>query len=510
MEAVGGVSTLPDNTSLQNLIAQLDRVLKQNHQATVLTPYMSSGPQPSRKPSRTLEERVSQGKIWSHWSRYAYEPGAAAVKLTDLHMERGCAGGLNQTLDQKDVDWELWYENTSAAKSEGMLDSMACTVNEDTASRMLEENVITQDKQLSEQVILIGCGGHQTHPKCAYEVEIEVYGTQCIVPILVVPGQKDDLILGSNVIKYLMHEMKSSDDYWRVTAQNCDVSEDPDTFQFLNMMAGVTRWQGAKVPSKIGTVKLTQAVTLLAGHEHLVWGRLPKNTLLTPGSTVIVEPTSSKSMPRNILVGRVITPMWGDGYIPMKIMNLSDQPVTLKRNCKLADVSPCVAAEDFTVFQNTSQVETKDQSAAYPESNCADLEKKLAEVGLKDIDINFCQISHSTQQELVLLVSYNDIFSKHALDCGEAKGFSHRIHLTDERPFRLPYRRVPPAHYQKLRQALTEMEEQGIIRKSTSEFASPLVMIWKKDGSLRICTDCTNSQTVWRLWAGMSISVLWT
>ncbi|RXN22067.1 interleukin-1 receptor accessory -like 1-A isoform X3 [Labeo rohita] len=324
------------------------------------------------------------------------------------------------------------------------------------------------------------------------------------------PRQKDDLILGSNVIKYLMHEMKSSDDYWRVTAQNCDVSEDPDTFQFLNMMAGVTRWQGAKVPSKIGTVKLTQAVTLLAGHEHLVWGRLPKNTLLTPGSTVIVEPTSSKSMPRNILVGRVITPMWGDGYIPMKIMNLSDQPVTLKRNCKLADVSPCVAAEDFTVFQNTSQVETKDQSAAYPESNCADLEKKLAEVGLKDIDINFCQISHSTQQELVLLVSYNDIFSKHALDCGEAKGFSHRIHLTDERPFRLPYRRVPPAHYQKLRQALTEMEEQGIIRKSTSEFASPLVMIWKKDGSLRICTDCTNSQTVWRLWAGMSISVLWT
>ncbi|XP_076877136.1 eukaryotic translation initiation factor 4E-1A isoform X1 [Brachyhypopomus gauderio] len=33
------------------------------------------------------------------------------------------------------------------------------------------------------------------------------------------------------------------------------------------------------------------------------------------------------------------------------------------------------------------------------------------------------------------------------------------------------------------------MEEQGIIRKSMSEYASPLVMVWKKDGSLRICTD---------------------
>lgn len=47
----------------------------------------------------------------------------------------------------------------------------------------------------------------------------------------------------------------------------------------------------------------------------------------------------------------------------------------------------------------------------------------------------------------------------------------------------------PPAHYQKLHQVLTEMEEQGIIRKSASEFASPLVMVWKKNGDLRICTD---------------------
>ena len=33
------------------------------------------------------------------------------------------------------------------------------------------------------------------------------------------------------------------------------------------------------------------------------------------------------------------------------------------------------------------------------------------------------------------------------------------------------------------------MEEKGIIRKSTSEYASPLVMVWKKDGGLRICND---------------------
>lgn len=127
-----------------------------------------------------------------------------------------------------------------------------------------------------------------------------------------VPGQKDDLILRSNVINFIMHQMKSSDDYWRMTDQSCDMSLSSDTFQFLDMMAGLTRWQGVDTPNKTGTVKLTQAVTLLARQEHLVWGRLPKNTPMSPGSTVVVEPTSSKSMPQNILAFWVVKPMWGD------------------------------------------------------------------------------------------------------------------------------------------------------------------------------------------------------
>ena len=73
---------------------------------------------------------------------------------------------------------------------------------------------------------------------------------------------------------------------------------------------------------------------------------------------MLVEPTSSKSMPRNIMVGRVVTPLWGDRWVPMKVTNLSDRPVTLKRNCNLADVSPCLAVEDFELLQGYSQIDT--------------------------------------------------------------------------------------------------------------------------------------------------------
>lgn len=370
---------------------------------------------------------------------------------------------------------------------EGMLDSgsMACTLSEKAELEMLNKMALSDPIPLNQEVVLVGCGGTLSKAKCMYEVEMKLYEQSCIVPVLVVPGQRDDLIIGTNVIRFLMRQLKVTSDYLHLVSSG-DLS--PECEQFLDLMANSSLWQSDELPDKIGTVKLQQSVTLLARQEHLVWGKLPKNVPMSPGSTVIVEPTSSKSMPRNIMVGRVVTPLWGDRWVPMKVTNLSDKPITLKKNAKLADVSTCVAVEEFEVSQGTSQPEN---AAQYERTeNSPDLKHKLRQVGLTDIDIDQCYASQSCKEKLVtLLERYNDIFSKHPLDCGEAKDFVHRIRLTDERPFRLPYRRVPPAHYQKLRQVLSEMEEQDLIRKSVSEYASPLVLVWKKDGSLRLCTD---------------------
>ena len=77
----------------------------------------------------------------------------------------------------------------------GMLDlvSMACTFSEDADKKMLKENILSEPKQMDEEVVLVGCGGKLTKPKCMYEVELKVYGESCSVPALVVPGQRDDL-----------------------------------------------------------------------------------------------------------------------------------------------------------------------------------------------------------------------------------------------------------------------------------------------------------------------------
>ncbi len=374
----------------------------------------------------------------------------------------------------------------------GMLDSgsMACTISKIAEEKIGSAGVLPEKKYSEENIILIGCGGQHTQPEGFYDLEIQFFGIQCVVPCLVVPGQRDDLILGSNIVKHLIHELKSDSDYWDI-ASRPDNQFDGDIQQFLSMFTGVERWKGEAVPDKIGTVKLTRAVVLLPEHEHLVWGRLPPNVPMSPGSTVIVEPTNSKAMPRDILVGRLVTPLWGDRWVPMTVVNPTNKVITLKRNCKIADVFPCIASEDFEIFQGL-HVTPVDGKPDVSRDSCPvnHIDKSLLNLGLGDIDINWSQISDDCKSKLTQLVAdYQDIFSKHPLDCGEAKGCVHRIRLTDDRPFRLPYRRVPPAHYDKLRQVLTDMEERGIIRKSSSEYASPLVMVWKKDGGLRICTD---------------------
>ena len=70
--------------------------------------------------------------------------------------------------------------------------------------------------------------------------------------------------------------------------------------------------------------------------------------------------------------------------------------------------------------------------------------------------------------------------------------------LTDDTLFKDPYRRIPPSVYEEVRLHLKEMLEADAIRPSQSPYPSNVVLVRKKDGSLRFCIDFRklNSRTV--------------
>ena len=81
---------------------------------------------------------------------------------------------------------------------------------------------------------------------------------------------------------------------------------------------------------------------------------------------------------------------------------------------------------------------------------------------------------------------------------GKTDLVKHVIKLDNYVPFKEWYQRIPPHQYEEVRKHLNEMLEIGAIQKSNSPWASAVVLVRKKDGSLRFCIDLRklNAHTV--------------
>ena len=89
-------------------------------------------------------------------------------------------------------------------------------------------------------------------------------------------------------------------------------------------------------------------------------------------------------------------------------------------------------------------------------------------------------------------------FAHSNLDLGKTALIKHKIQLTDWIPFKVGYQHTPPHLYNDMRAHIQEMLDIGINCKLHSPWASTVVLVQKKDGSLRFCIDLRklNDQTI--------------
>ena len=74
---------------------------------------------------------------------------------------------------------------------------------------------------------------------------------------------------------------------------------------------------------------------------------------------------------------------------------------------------------------------------------------------------------------------WTSTFSKGPTDLGCTDITEHKIHLTDNKQLKEPYRRFPPIMFEEVKEHLKEMLDAGAIHPMQSSFSSNIVLVRK-------------------------------
>lgn len=195
--------------------------------------------------------------------------------------------------------------------------------------------------------------------------------------------------------------------------------------------------------------------------------------------TVLFEPLES-GLPAGLLASPALVPsVRGTVYIP--IVNVGVLDVVLYPNTLLGSLHGV-----FVVSLPPGVIEVKETVAMVGAQECV-LEPPLQQ-RIDTIDLSALE-SREQDRVRALLQRYQSVFSAHESDLGCTDLISHDIPLTDDVPVRQRYRRLPPSEYDVVKTHINQLLDAQVIRESCSPYASPIVLVKKKDGSLRMCVD---------------------
>ena len=96
----------------------------------------------------------------------------------------------------------------------------------------------------------------------------------------------------------------------------------------------------------------------------------------------------------------------------------------------------------------------------------------------------------SDREALKMVLGENhDVFAAPGNPLGMTDRVTHHIDTGNSPPIRLPYRRLPMVKKKSLEEEVDKMLQEGVIMPTNSPWASPVVMVTKKDGTCRFCID---------------------
>lgn len=399
--------------------------------------------------------------VWSGRSRSTWVQ--SPFKLTPTCGKRQTTGVANQCLIGKQTTATVKIEDCEIP---ALLDTGATVslIRESTVSKLgLKVYPVTE-------LLRVECANGQAIPYAGYTVaDIALQNSpkkQCL--LLVVPDvahtQPVPLLLGTNILEELME------------LDTCDINELPEPWRLSAHCLRQRRDNLQQTGWSIAQLQYigTEEVHLKPNNVITLPVSVIEETNYPKGYVVTEHPNPSRpGLHTELEISPDLHLLQGQQKdLKVTISNPSDQGLSIKPGTVVAQLSPVtIATTNFPLSESNPQI-------------------------LPSLDS-----AHVTDQERAklkdLVDEYSDIFSQGELDLGHYSGVTHRIEMEDPRPFKQRFRRIPPHMFEEVADHLRQLEANGVIRPSKSQYSSPVVCVRKKDGKLRLCVDfrLLNSKT---------------
>ena len=254
----------------------------------------------------------------------------------------------------------------------------------------------------------------------------------------------------------------------------------------LNMKAGTMEFPGGTVVclnrEKRGSnlnLYTVSRVTIPPRSECLVPVRLkPK----TAGYTGVLEANRKFCEKYGLVPGRAVVNTSRD-KIPMLVTNMSEVPIKINRG-QLA--GRCLAVKSFKPSDLEKKTDgeilavIEDEDTGAEDDLPSELQTLLEKTALE---------GKERARVKQLLLRNIECFKLEGDVAGHTSLVKHSINTGTHPPIRQRMRRMPEQAQEKVEKELESMLKENVIEPSDSPWASPIVLVTKKDGSTRFCVD---------------------
>ena len=214
----------------------------------------------------------------------------------------------------------------------------------------------------------------------------------------------------------------------------------------------------------VGKVVNAKDISVPPGAELILRGFLPNCDYRGPA---IVEPILEIE---NLEIVSALVNVSSDS-VPVAVRNISSEPISVPRRSELAQLE--------VGFVEESELEQRCQLATGSQDK--------PPVIREEVTLEGSNISPEEKERFWdVLGRYESMFDGHL---GHSELVTHSIDTGSCAPIRQAPRRIPPHLREEVKGALDELVTQGVLEESEGTWASPICLVRRRNGKLRICAD---------------------